>query len=57
VLVGPALVFGTVYELTENLVVPAMVHGAYNATLFTLLYLALRFGPDAAGSPALLAWA
>jgi membrane protease YdiL (CAAX protease family) len=55
VLVGPALVFGTTYELTENLVVPSLIHGAYNATLFGLLYLALRFGPDAAG-PALLAW-
>lgn len=54
VLVGPALVFGTAYELTENLVVPSVIHGAYNATLFTLLYLALRFGPDA-GGPALLA--
>jgi hypothetical protein len=44
VLVGPALVFGTAYELTDNLVVPSLIHGCYNATLFTLLYLALRFG-------------
>ncbi|MEF8819317.1 MAG: CPBP family intramembrane glutamic endopeptidase [Haloferacaceae archaeon] len=47
ILVGPALVFGSAYELTENLVVPALIHGAYNATLFTLLYVALRFGPQA----------
>jgi membrane protease YdiL (CAAX protease family) len=37
-------VFGAVYEFTENLVVPALVHGAYNATLFSLLYVAVRFG-------------
>jgi membrane protease YdiL (CAAX protease family) len=43
VLVLPTLVFGTVYELTDNLVVPALIHGAYNATLFSLLYLTLRF--------------
>ncbi|WP_380679416.1 CPBP family intramembrane glutamic endopeptidase [Salinigranum sp. GCM10025319] len=44
VLFFPSLVFGAVYEFTENLVVPALVHGAYNATLFTLLYVAVRFG-------------
>ncbi len=43
VLVLPTLVFGTLYELTENLVVPALLHGAYNATLFSLLYITLRF--------------
>ncbi|MGQ4556636.1 CPBP family glutamic-type intramembrane protease [Halobellus sp. GM3] len=43
VLVLPTLVFGTVYELTDNLVVPALIHGAYNATLFSLLYLTIRF--------------
>ena len=46
VLVLPTLVFGTVYELTDNIVVPALIHGAYNATLFSLLYLTLRFAPD-----------
>lgn len=49
VLFGPALVFGTAYELTGNLVVPALIHGAYNATLFTLLYASLRFA--GAGGP------
>lgn len=44
VLVLPTLVFGTLYELTDNLVVPALIHGAYNATLFSLLYITLRFG-------------
>ncbi|WP_336025574.1 CPBP family intramembrane glutamic endopeptidase [Halobellus salinisoli] len=43
VLVLPTLVFGTMYELTDNIVVPALIHGAYNATLFSLLYLAIRF--------------
>jgi len=42
VLFFPALVFGAVYELTDNLVVPALVHGAYNATLFALAYVAIR---------------
>jgi len=42
VLVLPTLVFGTAYELTDNLVVPSLIHGAYNATLFGLLYLTLR---------------
>jgi hypothetical protein len=44
VLFFPSLVFGAVYEYTENLVVPALVHGVYNATLFTLLYVAIQFG-------------
>ncbi|MFB6136294.1 MAG: lysostaphin resistance A-like protein [Halobacteriaceae archaeon] len=41
----PSLVFGTVYELTENVVVSALVHGSYNATLFGLLYAVVRYGP------------
>lgn len=43
VLVLPTLVFGTMYELTDNIVVPALIHGTYNATLFSLLYLTLQF--------------
>jgi hypothetical protein len=39
----PSLVFGVVYELTDNLAVPALVHGAYDALLFTLLYVAIKF--------------
>jgi membrane protease YdiL (CAAX protease family) len=34
-----ALVLGFVYEYTENLVVPALMHGAYNAVLFGSSYL------------------
>ncbi|MFB6125888.1 MAG: lysostaphin resistance A-like protein [Halolamina sp.] len=49
ILTVPAVVFGAAYEYTGNVVVPALIHGLYNATLFTLLYAVLRFGPDAAG--------
>ncbi|WP_436931267.1 CPBP family intramembrane glutamic endopeptidase [Halosimplex halobium] len=44
VLVGPSLVFGAAYELTDNIVVPSLIHGIYNATLFTLLYVVVAFG-------------
>lgn len=40
----PSLVFGSAYELTDNIVVSALIHGAYNATLFGLFYIGLRFG-------------
>lgn len=36
-----ALVLGVVYEYTNNIVVPALVHGLYNATLITLAYIEL----------------
>jgi membrane protease YdiL (CAAX protease family) len=38
----PSVVFGVAYELSENLVVPSLIHGAYNATLFTLLYVVIK---------------
>jgi uncharacterized protein len=41
VLFLPGLVLGAVYERTGNLMVPILVHGAYDATLFLGLYLAL----------------
>ncbi|WP_129112861.1 CPBP family intramembrane glutamic endopeptidase [Halegenticoccus tardaugens] len=44
VLFFPSVVFGTAYELTDNLVVPSLIHGAYNATLFSLLYAAIKLG-------------
>jgi CAAX amino terminal protease family. len=44
VLTLPALVFGVAYEYTDNIAVPSLIHGAYNATLFSLLYAAIRFG-------------
>ncbi|WP_123534002.1 CPBP family intramembrane glutamic endopeptidase [Halosimplex salinum] len=55
VLVGPALVFGASYELTDNIVVPALIHGIYNATLFSLLYVVVAFSdqlPDPQNSTA-----
>lgn len=43
-LFAPTLVFATAYERTGNLVVPALIHGLYNATLFALQYLAIKLG-------------
>lgn len=43
ILLGPALVFGASYEYTGNLVVPSLIHGTYNATLFTLLYVSIKY--------------
>ena len=45
VLFVPALVFGATYALTDNLVVPSVIHGAYNATIFGIVYIGLRYGP------------
>ncbi|TYT63309.1 CPBP family intramembrane glutamic endopeptidase [Natrialba swarupiae] len=39
VVFGLSIVLGVIYERTENLVVPALIHGVYNAILFTNLYL------------------
>jgi len=33
------LLLGYLYEYTQNILVPSLIHGAYNATLFGLLYL------------------
>jgi membrane protease YdiL (CAAX protease family) len=38
ILFVPSIVFGAVYEYTENLVVPALLHGLHNAVIFTALY-------------------
>lgn len=38
VVFGLSLVLGALYERTENLVVPALVHGLYNALVFANLY-------------------
>lgn len=40
ILFVPSLVFGTAYEVTDNFVVPSLIHGLYNATLFGLVYIA-----------------
>lgn len=44
----PSLVLGVAYERTRNLVVTAFIHGAYDATLFGLLYVAVTYAPEAA---------
>ena len=46
------LVFGATYEYTDNLVVPALIHGGYDALLFAALYVVVVYGPglDAGGS-------
>jgi membrane protease YdiL (CAAX protease family) len=33
-----SLILGAVYEYTDNLVVPSLVHGAYDAIVFTAIY-------------------
>ncbi|MFB6069773.1 MAG: lysostaphin resistance A-like protein [Halanaeroarchaeum sp.] len=42
ILFFPSLVFGAVYEYTDNIVVSILVHGAYNSTLVLLLYVSLQ---------------
>lgn len=48
----PAVVLGVVYEYTGNLVVPALTHGAYNATLFTLAYVSMKLQQSGVGPEA-----
>lgn len=43
ILTGVAVIFGTAYEYTGNIVVPSLIHGIYNATLFSLLYITIAF--------------
>ena len=57
-LVGGSIVFGGLYEWTENLTVVALVHGLYNSILLALLYVVTVYGPEmeelaAASEPAL----
>ncbi|MDZ5810408.1 lysostaphin resistance A-like protein [Halorubrum sp. AD140] len=42
----PSLVFGAVYEYTENLVVPILLHGLHNAVIFTLLYVSIAYADE-----------
>ncbi|UPM43018.1 CPBP family intramembrane glutamic endopeptidase [Halocatena salina] len=51
VLLVPSLIFGIAYERTNNLVVPSLIHGLYNATLFSITYVGLKYGPT---TPAVL---
>jgi len=58
ILFFPSLVFGAVYEYTENLVVPALLHGLHNAVIFTILYITIAYSDElraaAEGSAVLL---
>jgi membrane protease YdiL (CAAX protease family) len=45
-LFGGSLVFGGIYEWTENLTVVALTHGVYNGILLTLLYFVTVYGPE-----------
>jgi len=49
VLFFPSLVFGAVYERTENLLVPALAHGAYDALLFGIVYIGVAYAPETSG--------
>jgi membrane protease YdiL (CAAX protease family) len=49
-----ALVLGISYEYTGNIVVPSLIHGFYNATLFTLLYISLTYSEQLQQQAALL---
>lgn len=44
ILLVPAIVLGAAYEFTENIVVPSLIHGLYNATLFSILYVSVVYG-------------
>jgi len=44
ILTVPSLVFGAVYEYTDNFTVPALVHGLYNSILFGSIYLVSVYG-------------
>lgn len=41
-----SLILGAIYEITDNLVVPAVIHGAYNAILFLGLYAQLTMNGE-----------
>lgn len=46
ILFVPSLLFGAVYEYTENLVVVAVMHGLYNSLLLTIGYIVITYGPE-----------
>lgn len=43
----PGLVFGSAYEYTGNLVVPALIHGIWNSFVFASIYVAVKYGEGA----------
>ncbi|WP_144925988.1 CPBP family intramembrane glutamic endopeptidase [Halorubrum salsamenti] len=50
ILFVPSLIFGAVYEYTENLVVVAVMHGLYNSLLLTIGYIVITYGPEVEGA-------
>jgi len=46
ILLSPALVLGAAYEYTNNIAVPAIIHGIYNSTLVLLMYAAVVLGDE-----------
>lgn len=50
ILFVPGLVFGAAYEYTDNLVVSALIHGVWDAFIFTSIYIATVYGPEAAAA-------
>lgn len=50
ILFVPSLIFGAVYEYTENLVVVAVMHGLYNSLLLTIGYVVITYGPEMEGT-------
>jgi membrane protease YdiL (CAAX protease family) len=51
-----SLLLGALYERTENILVPIVSHGAYNALLFLLLYIRTVYGGGASQQALLLPW-
>ncbi|MFB6176407.1 MAG: lysostaphin resistance A-like protein, partial [Halobaculum sp.] len=51
ILLVPSFVFGAIYEYTENLVVPALIHGLWNALLFASIWVTMQADlPSGAGA-------
>jgi membrane protease YdiL (CAAX protease family) len=42
ILLVPSFVFGAIYEYSENLVVPALIHGLWNAMLFASIWVTMQ---------------
>lgn len=52
ILFVPSIAFGYIYEKTGNIVVPALAHGLYNGTLFTLMYVVVKYAPESTSEAA-----
>lgn len=46
ILFVPSLVFGAVYEYTENIVVPSLLHGLHNAVLIAILWVTVTYADE-----------